>query len=274
VKQGATDAPGRLAQVNDTSLYYERAGAGETLVLVHGGGGDRRYWDGQFAEMARDFDVVRYDLRGYGKSSAAVEGQPYRHEDDLAGLLDSLGIDQAHIAGFSLGCQIVVDTYTVYPERFRSLIAVGPYVSGHVSAAATRLFDEYGQCGAAFAESGSRGAAERFVNMPAFNPERIDPAVRERILAIASDHSWWWANHHDPMQTVVPVATEKLADLAVPVLIVSAQYDVDVCREVADLLEANTATGVRVDIPGASHFMLMENPVEFNRALRGFLRGD
>ena len=102
-----------MISVNDTRLYYERAGTGPSLVLVHGGGGDQRYWDGQFPTLAQQHDVIRYDLRGYGRSDNPVEGRPYRHEDDLYRLLTALGVSKAHVAGYSLGCQIVVDAYTM-----------------------------------------------------------------------------------------------------------------------------------------------------------------
>ncbi len=261
-----------LAAVNGTKLYYERAGSGEALVLVHGGGGDRRYWDGQFQEMARHYEVLRYDLRGYGNSVNPTEGQPYRHEDDLAALLRELGINRAHVAGFSLGCQIAVDAYTLYPEVFQSIAAVGPYVSGFSSPASKQVFRGSGQCREAFERAGARGAAELFVNLPAFNPDHIDPGVKARLLEICSEYSWWWTTHLDPLEPVQPPAVEVLKDLRAPLLIISAEYDAAACREVADLLEETVPRRKRVDISGASHFMLMEKPAEFNAALLEFLR--
>ena len=266
------EVQGQLATTNDTALYYERAGAGDTLVLVHGGGGDRRHWDEQFAELARNFDVLRYDLRGFGKSSNPLEGMPYRHEDDLHELMALLGITQAHFAGFSLGSQIVVDAYTLYPEMFKSILAVGPYVSGYSSPASEHLFGAFVQCGKTFQRSGAQGAAEDFVNIPAFNPEHIHAGAKARVKQIASEYSWWWATHRDPMVGVTPVATTRLDSIDVPVLTVTAEYDATVCREVADLIEQRVASHVRVDIPGASHFMLLEKPAEFNTSIRNFLQ--
>ena len=112
-----------MARVNETEPYCERAGTGDALVLVHGRGGDLRYWDEQFVELAGDFDVLRYDLRGYGKYAMPVAGEPHRHEDDLHALLLSLGLPRAHIAGYSLGSQIVFDAHTLYPGLFRSIVA-------------------------------------------------------------------------------------------------------------------------------------------------------
>jgi pimeloyl-ACP methyl ester carboxylesterase len=60
------------AGVNGTWLYYEVAGEGEAVVLVHGNGGDRRGWDEQFDVLAREFRVLRYDVRGFGRSDSPV----------------------------------------------------------------------------------------------------------------------------------------------------------------------------------------------------------
>jgi hypothetical protein len=57
-----------FAEVNGTRLYYEVAGTGDPIVLIHGNFGDRRYYDGQFEALARLHRVLRYDIRGYGKS--------------------------------------------------------------------------------------------------------------------------------------------------------------------------------------------------------------
>jgi len=261
----------QLIDVNDTRLYCERAGAGDALLLVHGGGGDRRFWDGQFEKLAETYDVVRYDLRGYGRSDDPVEGQAYRHADDLHGLMLALGISRADIAGFSLGCQVVVDAYTVYPELFRSIIAVGPFISGHTSPATDALFGAYIDCGEVFRRGGARAAAEGFVSIPAFNPAHMDLQAKTEIVGICRDYAWWWANHVDPMQNVQPVATEVLTNIQVPLLIVTAEYDAAACREVADLLEQHVRLNKRVDFTGATHFMLMEKPVEFNQALTQFI---
>jgi len=266
-----TQVKSDIAAVNDTRLYYEIAGSGPPLLLVHGGGGDRRHWDGQFSALAETYQVIRYDLRGYGKSDLPVEGQPYRHEDDLAAVLGELGIGPAHIAGFSLGCQIVVDAYTVYPHLFKSAIAVGPFVSGHSSPATEHLFGGYGACGAIYQKEGRNAAAEAFANMPAFNPDRIEAAPKALVAEICRDHPWWFVDHADPMERVTPVATEKLEDIKVPLLVISAEHDAAACQEVADLMEQKVPGCQRSDIAGASHFMLMEKPAEFNEIVEGFL---
>ena len=87
-------------EVNGGKIYYEMAGEGETVVLSHAGFVDSRMWDDQWEEFAQRYRVMRYDMRGYGKSDP-VQG-PVSRRDDLYRLLQKLGIEQAHMIGCSL----------------------------------------------------------------------------------------------------------------------------------------------------------------------------
>lgn len=106
------------AEVHGARLYFERAGQGATLVFIHAGITDHRMWDTQFYAFADDYDVIRYDLRGYGKSNlgegidkaqVAQQGEPrdeeknHSHAQDLYILLRTLGVDGATLIGASLG---------------------------------------------------------------------------------------------------------------------------------------------------------------------------
>lgn len=91
-----------FAEVNGTRLYYEIAGSGRPLVLIHGMTLDTRMWDDQFEPLAAQYQVVRYDARGFGKS-AVPTGESYAHTDDLKALLEYLDIAHAFILGLSMG---------------------------------------------------------------------------------------------------------------------------------------------------------------------------
>ena len=96
-----------FAEVNGTRLYYETAGRGLEVVLIHGGLVDSRLWDAQVGPLSKRFRVVRYDLRGFGRSAAA-DG-PFSHLEDLRALLDFLKIERASLVGLSLGGIIAAD---------------------------------------------------------------------------------------------------------------------------------------------------------------------
>ena len=118
------------AAVNNTKLYYEIAGKGEPIVFVHGSFGDRRHWDFQFCQLSKKYKVVRYDLRGFGKSALPKEDEVYRDSDDLNALMNFLGIKKAHVCGLSLGSFIVIDFALSHPDKCLSLIPIGPRVAG------------------------------------------------------------------------------------------------------------------------------------------------
>jgi pimeloyl-ACP methyl ester carboxylesterase len=125
--------PGRTsgtAEVNGTRLYYETAGTGEPVVLVHAFTLDTRMWDDQFEVLARSFRVIRYDARGFGKSPPPKPGEAYSNADDLAALLDTLDARKAHVVGLSMGGRFALDYAVTYPDGLRSLVVIDGVIGG------------------------------------------------------------------------------------------------------------------------------------------------
>lgn len=124
-----------LAQVNGTSLYYEIKGKGFPLVFVSGGGVlDRRGWDDQFESFAEYYRVIRYDVRGIGKS--ARPQTVFSHSQDLYALLKFLGIKRAHLVGLSVGGAIGIDFTLEHREMVDHLILAASGVSDDAKAGA------------------------------------------------------------------------------------------------------------------------------------------
>src|SRR5260370_2486513 len=121
--------PMGLARIENGHLYYEVDGAGEPVVLVHGFSLDGRMWDDTFARLARDHRVVRYALRGFGRSSPPEA--PFAHFDDLAALVAQLGLGRAHVIGLSLGGGVALDFALTRPSAVRSLVLVDSVVGGY-----------------------------------------------------------------------------------------------------------------------------------------------
>ncbi|HEY7490512.1 MAG TPA: alpha/beta hydrolase [Candidatus Tectomicrobia bacterium] len=118
-----------FADVNGTRLYYEVAGTGHPLVLIHGFSLDTRMWDDQFEVFAQGYQVLRYDLRGFGKSAVPTD-TPYTHPDDLYALMTHLGIEHADIVGLSLGGAVALDFAVTYPRATDVLIPVDAALLG------------------------------------------------------------------------------------------------------------------------------------------------
>src|SRR5437016_14584838 len=117
--------------VRGGNLYYETAGEGPPLVLIHAGFLDSRMWDNQFQLFSKDARVIRYDVRGYGRSSRPNE--EYSDAEDLLALLQHINIESASILGVSNGGRIALDFVSVHPSMVNSLILVSPGISGYKS---------------------------------------------------------------------------------------------------------------------------------------------
>ena len=112
-----------LIEVNDVKLWHRITGEGEPVAQIHGAGFGHFNFDPATPELSKRFRIVDYDMRGYGASDRPV--QHYDMEvwaDDLAGLLDALGIDRAHVHGTSMGGMIAIVFAGKYPERTRSVV--------------------------------------------------------------------------------------------------------------------------------------------------------
>src|SRR5437588_135834 len=126
----AMQARAGFADVSGTRLYYEVAGAGRPLVLIHGFSLDSRLWDDQFAAFTRRHLVLRYDLRGFGRS-APPGGEPYAHADDLRALLEHLGVGPVVLLGLSLGGGIAIDFALEHLDLTGALIPVDAMLGGY-----------------------------------------------------------------------------------------------------------------------------------------------
>ncbi|MHC5109362.1 MAG: alpha/beta fold hydrolase [Planctomycetota bacterium] len=260
-----------FAEVQGGRLYYESAGSGDTIVLIHGNAGDRRHWDGQFSALAVDYRVVQYDVRGFGESSLPMEDRPYSDHEDLATLLDHLGTKAAHVVGFSMGSGIAVDFSLAYPDRTRSLVSVGPWVFGYSSPAAESMFADFDRVSAAMADGGAAAAADAWMSAPFLMATIIDPAAGERLRQIVDDHSFWAFSHRSPQQPLEPSAARRTSEIQAPTLILAGEHDIPACLEVTALLEESVPESRKVIMKETGHLLQIEKPEEFNQHLFEFI---
>jgi pimeloyl-ACP methyl ester carboxylesterase len=176
------NADSGYAEVNDTRLYYEVTGKGEALILIHGFTLDTRLWDYQFQEFSKHYKVIRYDIRGYGKSSNPSEGKQYANYEDLKQLLDYLNIETAHVLGLSLGGSIAINFTLEYPQMVSSLILVGTILDGF-SKNAWRGFNPLFKTAR---EQGVEKAMEEFLGYQLWAPTLGNPVSSDRIREIVS----------------------------------------------------------------------------------------
>src|SRR5258708_17042396 len=108
--------------VKHGQLYYESAGTGQYLILVHAGVADSRMWDDQFQAFGQHYRTIRYDMRGFRKSTA--EKGNYPHRQDLHSLMAALALERALLVGLSLGGEVILDFALDYPKMVETLIPV------------------------------------------------------------------------------------------------------------------------------------------------------
>jgi pimeloyl-ACP methyl ester carboxylesterase len=258
------------ADVNGGRLHYEAAGAGPALVMLHGHLVDLGQWDDQFQEFASRFRVIRYDARGFGRSSEAV--LPFTHHQDLLALLDHLDVDRATLMGCSGGGATIIDFAIAYPSRVDALILVGSGLRGY------RIPGPRPQAAADFNDAVERGEVDRAVELglslftdgEARRPDQVDPDARERTGAMMA------RQFRRPDRTVVaaglePPAAARLGEIRVPTLVVVGEHDPRSIHEVAGLITSQVPGARKVVIADAGHHPNMEHPAEFNEAVDSFL---
>lgn len=115
--------------LDDGKVYYEIAGEGAPLVFLHAVPFDSRMWDDQWREFSRDHQVIRYDLRGLGKSDP-LEG-PISHRQELYRVLETAGVKQATLVGCSVSGETILDAALERPELVSGLIIVSAVPGGY-----------------------------------------------------------------------------------------------------------------------------------------------
>lgn len=256
--------------INNKNLYFESVGQGTPLVLIHSALMDSRMWETQVKELSAQYQVITYDLYGYGQS-AFTDAKQVDHIEDLRGLLDALGISKAHILGASMGSEIAMRFALEYPAYTRSLVLVGPELEGYdYPEASMRWWD--GFIGA-IRDSDFEQARSIFIhNALDSSAAPLSAAIRERIEQIMKgytfrhyvDNTLLWKDYEKP-------ALEQLSEVLCPVLMVMGSADRPTNYAIAQVLMERLAKPSQVVIEAANHLPNLQQPEAFNRALVAFL---
>ncbi len=256
------------ADVNGTRLYYELAGAGHPIVLIHGFTLDTRMWDDQFEAFTQHYRVLRYDARGFGRSEVPT-ARSYSHSDDLMALLEHLGVSDAYILGLSLGGSLATNFTLAYPEASRALIPVAPGLRGfQVSQEVAGWLESLSTSARA---TGVEVAKEIWLGLPWFTPAQQKPSVYSRIRQIVSDYSGWHWLNTNPVLVSDPPEIELLDRIRVPTLLIVGEQDVSDNHVIVDFMEQAIPNARKIVIPGVGHMANMEDPESFNEIVLDFL---
>jgi len=259
--------------VQGEPLYYEIAGTGHPLLLIHAGVADSRMWDQQFQTFAQHYQVIRYDLRGFGQSS--VPASPFANHKDTFALLEHLGIKQAHVIGISFGGLVALDFTLAFPEKVTALVLGAPDVSGRQSSSADiQRFakEEEALLEQDDLESATELNLRMWVDGPRRTPDQVDPTVRQRIYEMQYHAFTVPIPDEAEALPLEPPAITRLAEIHVPTLLIVGEYDIPDKHELVEQLALEIPEARQIVIPGAAHIVNLEQPAEFNRVVLEFLK--
>ncbi len=261
---------GSLAQVNGTTLHYEIEGNGFPLVFISGGGLlDSRAWDRQFERFSKTNKVIRYDIRGIGKSARPV-GE-FSHSEDLYALLNFLEIKKAHVVGLSFGGGIAIDFALEHPDTVDHLILVATGSSSHAKGEANlQALDALHT----FAKQEGRLKTTQLILGLGTFVSKDNIAAQEKIREIYEDN-WDVFENGFPLirlwRATEPAAGNRLSEIRTKSLVMIAENDNAIYKEITESLTKRIPGVKRVVIPGATHVINLDKPDAFDAALSDFI---
>jgi len=243
--------------------FHERKKGMEPVILIHGLSGNYTRWQRAAELLAGDYRIIDYDLRGHGESDKGP-GLDYgfdSHVEDLAGLMDALGIEKATLAGHSMGGMIAQYFALKYPERVERLVLVATAacmmpgfmrgLAGRFAAWLARAFPSL--IATIIRRKNASKPRELF-------PEFDHPELNFDAFAVA--HCFAAIMYMD--------IRDRLKGLAFPTLVISSTTDELVepalVRRLADMIPGSCF----VSIENHSHYVPLEKPAEVAAAIDGF----
>ena len=261
-------ARAEMADVDGGQLYYETCGKGsQAIVLLHDGVINSASFDDMWPILCRDFRVVRYDRRGYGKSPAAKA--PYSPQDDLAAVMAAAKLDRASLVGFSFGGGLAVSYTVQHPEQVERLVLSGTVLNGFRP---TKTFSDHvtrimmpmiiGNMDAVVANAEKSG----WVMAP------DHPEAKAKALAILKASPQDLRHQmHDPIKGW-PSDLPRLPGLQVATLIMTGDHDIADNQATSGAAQALIPGSRRIVIDDAGHLMQLEHPREVAELIADFVR--
>jgi pimeloyl-ACP methyl ester carboxylesterase len=246
-------------EVDGSRLYYEECGTGpKALVLLHDGVVNSAIWDDVWPTFCKQFHVIRYDRRGYGRSPATKK--PYFEADDVAALLGDRKVSQAALVASSHGGNIALSFALRYPAQVSELVLIGPEAEGFPYS------EHFVMAQVAF--QGAKDPTEVRVQNTYFILPGNDAArehLRRLLKASPQDHK------HNDMPLPEKPTFPYVQDLRVPTLILIGSGDIADNQAVAGALVMAIPGAARVVVPDTGHLLYLEKPEIFSSLVSGFL---
>ncbi len=275
------------AEVHGAQLYFERAGSGAPVIFLHAGIADHRMWDTQFFALADDYEVIRYDLRGYGQSTLGEgidskqvaqgkeprDDQNFSHAQDLYLFLRTLGIDRATLIGSSLGGTVAIDFALEQPAMVDGLVLVGAVPSGYdfVGEMPPTLQRFTAACQQGDMSTAAELATRLWFDGPQRQPEQMDPDLRAQVKAMMGEVLSGNTVDFSGENAAAQPALDRLNQINAPTVVIIGDQDDATIQQAANLLANRIPAADRAQIDGAAHLPNLEKPEQFYAIVVDFL---
>jgi pimeloyl-ACP methyl ester carboxylesterase len=236
------------APVNGIEMYYATYGAGDPVLLIHGGLGNADIWSAQVADLMKDHLVIVADSRGHGRSTRTDE--PFGYDlmaSDYLALLDYLKVDKVDLVGWSDGGIIGLDIAMKHPERLDHLFAQAANITTDGVDPAVENDEVFGSYIAWMAEDYAKLSP---------TPDQFDAFVTQISDMWASQPNW---------------SDAEVAGISTPTAIVLGDHDEAITREHTDHMAAIIPGATEIILPNVSHFAMLQAPEEYTAAARAFI---
>lgn len=239
--------PGAYIQAHGLNIYYEQYGAGEPLILLHGGTATVQSWQEQIPAFAEHFRVIALDSRGHGKTNNPAGELSYRTmAEDVVAFAQALGLDKPLVFGYSDGGQIALEIGMHDPDRVRALVLGGTCY---------RFPPQYFEAlkGFGFSQPG----VPDFARLQQDEPEWIETLQTEH--ARADDPDYWKTLMRQISRLWWNVQDYSVADLqrlTAPTLILQGDRDEGVAVEQAVEMYRGIPNAELAVLPNATHGQL------------------
>jgi pimeloyl-ACP methyl ester carboxylesterase len=263
-----TKGTGSYAEVNDINLYYETLGSGSPIVLLHGGLGSGEMFGPILPELSASHQVIVVDLQGHGRTADIDRPFDLRlMADDIAALIDHLGLDRPDVVGYSVGGGVGLLLAAKHPEKVGRLVTASAFIRTDAIDPATRA--QQGQVNAAAAEFMKETPMYELYQRVAPRPEDFPRLLDKVGASMAVDFDY----------------TEEVRSLQVPTLVMAADADMAPPShfvEVFALLDGGLRDGgwmgenrpkgghALAILPGLTHYNIFASPL-FAAATLAFL---
>jgi 3-oxoadipate enol-lactonase len=255
------------------ALAWESAGEGPDVVFLHPGLWDGRVWDEQFGVFSRTYRVLRFDFRGYGRSSRPEPGRSYSHVDDLEAVMDAASVERTALVGCSMGGSTAIDFALEYPSRVSALVLASSGMNAFDDRLTPEEEAELELLDAPVAEAMEAGDIERAerARLRIWAPLGTEDEAGRRISEIAFDNIHEMTMDETGRRDISPPAIERLEQIEAPTLVLPADNDPLVFRRLSAILVERIPDARLVQIPETDHVVNMRRAAEFNRVVLGFL---